>query len=138
MNKTTNFFLVAILAIAFVGLVVGLQKGADVKVGSSDYNKLDDGVTHTSVSVSIVATGTTQVLAANPSASYRRIQNTGNYNASCQLDDATSTLVVGTGIILYSSSSVNSIYEINPFNLYRGKIRCIATTATTTISTVER
>ena len=147
-NKTIPILLGAILAVGLGVLIVSLQLEVNPQVNVNPQVKVEpifgsenefyDGVSATVISVSITATGTTQVLAASSGTQYRRLQNTGNFMASCQLDDATSTLAVGTGIILYSSSSVNSIYEITPDNLYKGIIRCISQTATTTISAVQK
>ena len=150
-NKLTNILLATILAIGVGILIVSLRPGVtpnftvvppevNVTPTFGGENEFYDGVSATVISVSATSTtgATTQVSAANSGAQYRRLQNTGNYMLSCQLDDATSTLAMGTGIILYSSSTVNSIYEITPNNLYKGIIRCISQTSTGTISVVEK
>lgn len=147
MKNETSLLLVAILAVGVGIFIVGLQSQVqpnitvqpskiDVLRGTTDLNA---SCTHSIVSVSATATlgATTQVLAANYSASYRRLQNTGNTMVSCQLDSPTTSLAVGTGIILYSSSSVNSIYEIGPDNLYKKVILCLSETSTGTISVVQ-
>lgn len=138
MNKTTNIILIAILVVMAVGLVGILQKraGGSLSLGSAGFNILPDGVTHTSVSISTVATGTTLALDANAAARYRRLQNVGSYVITCQLDDATSTLVLGTGILL--TTTTDNVYEIGPDNLYQGQIRCLSQTSTGTISVMER
>jgi hypothetical protein len=107
----------------------------DFKFGSE--NEYYTGASATSVSVSIVATGTTQVLAANSGRQYARIQNMGNTNVTCQLTSTTSALAVGVGIVL-NSSSTNAIFELGPDNLYKGVVRCIASTATTVVSAVDK
>ena len=142
MNKLTNILLGAILAIGLSVLIVSLQLEVKPQINVEPVlgseNEFYDGVSATVVSVSITATGTTQVLAASSGRQYARLQNIGEYMVSCQLDDATSTLAVGKGIILFASSSVNSIYEITPDNLYKGAVRCIAETSTNTVSVVEK
>ncbi|MEA2036882.1 MAG: hypothetical protein U9O94_05200 [Nanoarchaeota archaeon] len=95
--------------------------------------------THSYVSISSVVTGaaTNEALAENYAASYRRIQNLGNTRAACSLDSSTSSLGLSQGIILYNSSTANSIYEISGNNLYQKEINCLAETATVTISVME-
>jgi hypothetical protein len=115
---------------------------ADVNVAPvlGEQNEFYSGVSSTVVSISIsnTATSTNKVVSANSGRKYLRLQNVGTYTASCQLTSATSTLAAGTGIVLYASSSANNTYEINPNNLYKGQINCIASTATTTITAVEK
>ena len=139
-NKITTILLGAILLISIGVLIVSLQPkvipNVTVNPAFSGENEFYDGVTAAVVSVSATSTNgaITQILAASSGRQYARFQNTGVYTASCQLDDATSTLAVGTGIVLYASTS----YEIRPDNLYKGIVRCIASTATTTISVVQK
>jgi len=128
MNNKTIIILLGLILLALIRPV------AIENLGSNDLN---DGVTHTVVSISTTATGITEALAANYGVAYRRLQNVGNTEITCQLDDATSTLAVGTGIVL-NSSTTNSDYEINLDNLYKGKIRCISGSSTGTLSVVER
>lgn len=145
MDKINTLLLTALLASSIAGLVIGLQPAeypepVITNFGYSGYNELGDGFSETLVNISNsnLATATNQALAANTAVAYRRIQNVGNTMVTCHLDDATSTLANKTGIVLYASSSVNSIYEIGPDNLYKGKITCISESSTGTLSVTER
>jgi hypothetical protein len=143
----TNIILVSILGVVIALFVVVLAKDNNINVdvpdiqipdlGGGSFNQMNASCTHAVISVSTVSTGTAQVLAENYAATYRRIQNIGNTMVSCNLDPATSTLAVGKGIVLYSSSSVSSIYEMDDSNLYQKKVNCIAQTSTGTISAIE-
>jgi hypothetical protein len=103
-------------------------------------NEFYSGVSSTVVSISAtsVTAATNKLVSANPGRQYLRMQNMGNTAVTCQLSSATTTLVLGTGIVLYASGTVNSVYEITPDNLYKGQINCMALTATDTISVVEK
>lgn len=145
----SNFLKVCILGMVIALFVVVLAKDNNINVdvpdaqvievpvlGGDGYNQMNASCTQSVISVSIVATGTNAVLAENYASSYRRIQNVGNTMVSC-IFDGTSSLAVGKGIVLYSSSSVNSIYEIDGDNLYQKVINCISQTSTGTISAIE-
>lgn len=142
-NKTNTIILILILAVSAIGLVINLQpKPTPVttvqNLGYSGYNELGDGVMATSVSIGILATGTTEALASNYGVAYRRLQNIGNTFVFCYLDDATTTLSVSGGGIRLATTGPESIYEIGPDNLYKGQIRCIAQTSTGTLNVMEK
>ena len=150
-NKTITILLGAILAVGLGVLIVSsqLEVKPNITVTPPEINiqpllggenEFYSGVTATSVSVSAskLSTSTNQVLAASTGRQYARLQNVGETRVSCELTSATSSLVIGTGITLLASTSVNSIYEIMPDNLYKGAIVCIAETSTGTISVVEK
>jgi hypothetical protein len=150
-NKITTILLGAILAVGIGVLIVSFQsKGLpEISVNPPEVtvnpilgseNEWYQGVTHATVAVSItaLATSTNTVLAANSGRQYARIQNMCNTRVSCFLSTSTVGLAVGAGIVLNASSTESSSYEIMPDNLYKGMIRCIAETATCTVSTVEK
>lgn len=144
MDKTNTVLLSALLAVAIASLVIGLkpeiQQPAPVVNVMGEINEWFSGGSASTVNVSNsnLATATTQVLAANSGRQYARITNRGNTSVTCLLSNTTTTLAVGSGIILYSSSSVNSYYDIGPDNLYKGVVRCISETATNTVSVFEK
>lgn len=142
MNKTTNIILIAILVVSFVGLVGILQKGAggSLSLGSAEYNLLPEEITNTTVSVpaSVLTSATgNQVLDYNSGRKYARIQNTGSYLVTLQLDNATSTLTLGKGIVL-ATSGAESVYVIGVDNLYQGRVLGLSVTATGTLSIIEK
>jgi hypothetical protein len=161
MTKLTNILLGSLLLVLVVFIIATLADSKELKLliqsnsgeiqsvieskelnvstlgGYEDLTRKGDGVTATSVSISIVgttATATTQALASNNSIAYRRIQNIGTYGVTCQLDDSTSTLAFGVGVVLATTGTA-SIYESTLG--YWGQIRCIATTSTGTLSVIE-
>jgi len=137
MSKITNILLAIFCIVALVSLVISLQNGADVKVGSADYTKIQDGITATAKSVpaSYVSASANLVADVNIARTYLRIECPPNQTeVTLQLDDATSTIALRNGIIL----SAGEYFEMQGPMLYTGKIMGIASSSTSTISVIEK
>lgn len=126
------------IALGFVALVlVGVfaYQAPTATLGSLDFNRIESGVTNSSVSV--LAT-TTTVLAANPGRVYARISNDSVAPVYIYLG---SGAVINKGIRLdgvgNTTSTASNYYEIGPDNLYVGLITGVSG-VTSTVNIVER
>lgn len=150
-NKITTLLLGAILAVSLGVLIVSLNlevkpeitvNPADVNIGNLGGIENDwyDTATHTRIDISAATSGVTQALAANSGRKYARIQNIGSTAVTCWLNSTTTGLIAGTGIVLYGTSTTAdlSVYEITPQNLYKGLVRCVSQSGTSTISIIDK
>ena len=125
--------IVLIIEIVILGMI--FRKEAR-PLGSADFNRIESGVTHSTANISAsVGTATTNaVLSANPGRVYAMICNPSTDEITLQLTSSTSGLVAKKGIVL----DAKECYEIKPDNLYIGAIVGIASTSTSTITTIEK
>jgi hypothetical protein len=137
-NETKNKILVGVIIVAALGILFTLNLSR-TKLGYSGYNELTDGFTTATYTVSAIRTqgAVNKILNANYGCAYRRLQNLSNYPIYCVLDNSTSSLEKNFGLMLNASGTHESIYTMDPNNLYCGEINCIAT-ASATISVIER
>lgn len=139
----TNKILTLILIVLIAGFAFYyLMPGGEMSLGYGGFNRTQT-VEHSTTSISTrsgVATTThtgivNTILEASDSASRREIRNESTNSVSIMLQSSTasSSLIYGDGIILDTGES----YIITPDNLYTGKIVGIASSSTTTLSTIE-
>lgn len=87
------------------------------------------------IATSTIATTSTQLLAADTSREYLRVQNVGAGVVSCYLDDktaASSSVALYAGITIYPTSTAGSpnFFEVGPDFSYTGAINCVASANT--------
>ena len=135
MDKATSVLLILILILE-IGIFGVIKKMEILPLGSADFNRIESGVTHSTANISAsVGTATTNaVLSANPGRVYAMICNPSTDEITLQLTSSTSGLVAKKGIVL----DAKECYEIKPDNLYIGAIVGIASTSTSTITTIEK
>jgi len=122
--------------IGFALLFVGVMALAGISyqripLGSTDFNRLESGITNSSSSVGV---GDTTVLAAGAVTSYAKLSNDGAGIVYCFIG-ATSSLNAGIrlGPVGLTTSSQPTFHVFDHTNLPVQAIRCIAT-ATSTVT----
>ena len=151
MTKQIQINLIAIMVILILGfasvsLILSNQPEGEIPSGSIGVNRVMDGVTQstTTVSIAVDNSGTStasenEIFAVNTSASYRFISNEGGAGLiELFLDDATSSIEWGKGIRLATSSALGRTeYKTDELNPYFGRVLGLSLTATSTPRLVE-
>lgn len=118
------------LAVILVATLM-LQKATPAPLGSGvNFNTFSGSATNSSVSVS--AATSTAVLSTNSGRVYAAIINDSANTIYCALGSAA---IANKGIRLNASGGS---YELTTENLFVGQVNCIATSATSTVTTVEK
>lgn len=139
----------AILAVGLGILIVSLQLEVKPQVnvesqpinlgGDMDLTRWGSNVTATTVSISAtkLSTSTNQALAANSASIYRRLQNVGIPEITCQIRATTTQLVAGVGMVLTATGTAGGSNVYERYYGYWGEINCIAQGSTGTLSVIE-